>query len=103
VKRAFLYMTDNDGQTWQEIARDELQMRKVTANLPGEGIFGFRIVLESGAGLSKGPPQPGDPPELRVEVDLTPPEVILYAPAPDPNNRNTLILRWQASDKNLQS
>ena len=103
VRRAFLYMTDNDGQTWQEVGRDELGALKVTANLPGEGTFGFRIVLESGAGLSKGPPQPGDQPELRVEVDLTPPEVILYAPAPHPNHRDTLILRWQATDKNLAS
>ncbi|MFL5342082.1 MAG: hypothetical protein ACJ8F7_18205 [Gemmataceae bacterium] len=101
VRRAMLYMTENDGQSWQEIGRDETATGQVTATLPGEGTFGFRIVLESYAGMSKGPPLPGDQPEIRVEVDLTAPHVELYAPAPDPNHRDTLILRWSASDKNL--
>ena len=103
VRHAILYVTDNDGQAWQEIGKDETGLGKVTAILPGEGIFGFRIVFESNAGLSKGPPQPGDQPEIRVEVDLTPPHVELYAPAPDPDHRDSLMLRWTATDKNLST
>jgi hypothetical protein len=36
-------------------------------------------------------------------VDVTPPEVNIYEPAPDPNSRDTLILRWSATDKNLSN
>jgi hypothetical protein len=101
IRSAKLYMTRDDGRTWEELAEDKALGSSISATLPGEGQFGFRIVVESGAGLSKGPPMPGDAPELRIEVDLTAPYLELWAPAPDPNNRDTLILRWNATDKNL--
>jgi hypothetical protein len=101
LKSVKLYMTRDDGRSWEELADDKDLQSPINATLPGEGVFGFRLVVESGAGLSKGPPMPGDAPELRIEVDLTPPYLELYAPAPDPNGRDTLILRWNASDKNL--
>jgi len=101
IRSVKLYMTRDDGRTWEELADDKTLGSTIAATLPGEGLFGFRIVVESGAGLSKGPPLPGDAPELRIEVDLTPPYLELWAPAPDPNTRDTLILRWNATDKNL--
>src|SRR5205823_6039585 len=104
VRRAILYMTSNDGQTWTEVAEDRAINYRVTANIPGEGVYGFFLVLESGAGLSRGAPVDGvDQPQKRVEVDVTPPEVNIYEPAPDPINRDTLILRWSATDKNLSN
>jgi hypothetical protein len=103
VKSIKLYMTRDDGRSWEELADHKDLQSPIAANLPGEGVFGFRLVVESGAGLSKGTPLPGDAPELRIEVDLSPPYLELYAPAPDPNNRETLILRWNAADKNLAS
>jgi hypothetical protein len=104
VRRAILYMTSNDGQTWTEVAEDRAINYRVTASIPGEGVYGFFLVLESGAGLSRGAPVDGvDQPQKRVEVDTTPPEVNIYEPAPDPNSRDTLILRWSATDKNLSN
>lgn len=104
VRRAILYMTDNDGQTWKEVGEDRAINYRVTANIPGEGMYGFFLVLESGAGLSRGAPVDGvDQPQKRVEVDTTAPEVNIYEPAPDPNSRDTLILRWSATDKNLSN
>ena len=114
VSSAKLYITDNEGATWQYLTEDRTVNSKlttnqpaegrITASLPGEGTFGFRLVVESGAGLSKGAPVNGmDRPEMRVEVDLTPPEVNLYPPAPDPAKRDTLIMRWTATDKNLHA
>jgi hypothetical protein len=38
---------------------------------------------------------------MRVDVDLTPPVVKIYEPLPDPTQKDTLILRWQAVDRNL--
>lgn len=96
-----LYMTRDDGRSWEELADDPDLQSPIQANLPGEGLYGFRLVVESGAGLSKGMPMPGDAPELRVEVDLTPPYLELFAPLPDPKERETLVLRWSATDKNL--
>ena len=94
-------MTRDDGRSWEELADDPDLQSPINAQLPGEGVYGFRLVVESGAGLSKGMPLPGDAPELRVEVDLTAPLMELYAPLPDPKERDTLVLRWSATDKNL--
>jgi hypothetical protein len=101
IKSVKLYMTRDDGRSWEELADDKDLQSPINATLPGEGLFGFRLVVESGAGLSKGMPMPGDAPELRIEVDLTLPYIELYQPAPDPKDRDTLILRWSAADKNL--
>ena len=101
IKSVKLYMSRDDGRSWEELADHKAAQGPISANLPGEGVYGFRLVVESGAGLSRGAPLPGDAPELRIEVDQTPPYLELYAPAPDPNTRDTLILRWNATDKNL--
>src|SRR6185436_13460988 len=68
---------------------------------PVEGIYGFKVVLQSGAGLSRETPKPGDAPDLRLDVDVTAPVVKIYEPAPDPAQKDTMILKWQAVDRNL--
>src|SRR5262249_20094963 len=42
VRRAVLYLTEDDGRTWTEVGHDDLGLNKVSATLPGEGTFGFR-------------------------------------------------------------
>ncbi|MFQ3652054.1 MAG: hypothetical protein SNJ75_17180, partial [Gemmataceae bacterium] len=46
-------------------------------------------------------PGPGDVPQLRVELDTTPPEAILKMPKPDPAHRDQMIFIWKAEDRNL--
>jgi hypothetical protein len=70
------------------------------ANLPGEGIFGLRLVVGSRAGLGRRPPQSGDLPQMRIAVDTTPPAAKLFPPQPDPQRRDALILTWTAKDNN---
>src|SRR5207245_1883747 len=72
-----------------------------TANLPGEGIYGMRLVVTSRAGLGGKPPKPGEKPQMRLEVDTTPPAVKLFYPQLDPTRRDRLVLTWTASDRNL--
>lgn len=111
VGKVELYVTSDDGKTWRKYAEDTAprvadepsSTAQITAELPSEGIYGFAIVAQSRAGLAKHPPLPGDPPEIRVEVDLTPPEVTLYPPEADPDHPNGLLLKWKAFDRNLHS
>src|SRR5262249_23090772 len=42
-----------------------------------------------------------DLPQMRIEVDMTPPVAKLYYPQADPHRRDALLLSWTASDKNL--
>lgn len=63
-----LWMTRNDGKTWDRYAQDPgVKGANLAANqqaaveLPGEGVYGIRLVARSRAGLGKPPPQPGSP------------------------------------------
>lgn len=104
-----LWWTQNDGQSWELYARDpEIKSgivsngkHKRTLELPGEGVFGFNLVVKSRAGLGKAPPRAGDLPEIRIEVDTSAPDVKLYEPKADPARANTLLLQWSARDANF--
>jgi hypothetical protein len=96
-----LYMSLDDGRTWQRYADDPDLKPPMTVNLPGEGVYGLRLVVGSRAGLGRKPPQPGDPPQMRIEVDTTPPVARLNNPQPDPHRRDALTLTWTATDHNL--
>jgi hypothetical protein len=101
IGKVDLWITRDDGRTWQYFADDPDLKPPMTVELPGEGVYGFCLVIQSRAGLGRRPPSPGDPPDIRVEVDTTPPSAQLIAPQPDPRQRNALILSWTATDRNL--
>jgi len=103
VSKVELWITKDDGRTWQYLTDDPDCKSPITATLPGEGVYGLRLVFQSGLGLSKGPPLAGELPDLRIEVDTTPPLVKLFEPRPDPQRRDTLIVTWSATDRNLAS
>jgi hypothetical protein len=103
-----LWWSQNDGQSWELYAVDP-EIKGSTQNgkhqrsveLPGDGVFGFILVVKSRAGLGKPPPRAGDVPDIRVEVDTVPPVAQLYAPSPDPQRPGNLLLKWAAKDNNL--
>jgi hypothetical protein len=105
-----LYLTDNDGHTWQRYAEDTAVSQLAaggtyqrTVDLPdGDGVYGFRIVIKSRAGRGRAVPVAGDLPELRIEVDTTKPEAVLLEPRPDPKKRDALVLQWRVKDRNLE-
>src|SRR5262245_23990829 len=65
-----LWWTQNDGQTWELYAVDPESKNgtikggrhKRTVELPGDGVYGFILVVKSKAGLGKAPPRAGDIP-----------------------------------------
>jgi hypothetical protein len=106
VGKAEVYVTRDDGRTWnkwQTIEKPEspLVIELARNQKDIEGIYGVKVVLQSGAGLSREAPRPGEAPDLRVDVDITPPTVQIYAPVPDAAQKDTMILRWLATDRNL--
>jgi hypothetical protein len=105
-----VWVTQDDGRTWQKGADDDEEIKKGSVSggkyrrvlqLPGEGIYGFRLVVQSKAGLGDPPPKAGDLPEMRVEVDTTAPIAKLYEPVADPRQPNALLFRWECLDRNL--
>ncbi len=112
-----VYVTTDDGATWQVQpldagatvlppvdARAGAVRGSVTVPLVKEGVsYGYWVVVKSRAGLGKPGPHANDPPQIRVELDVTPPEATLLRPQADPARRDTLVLMWEAVDKNLTS
>ena len=105
-----LWLTQDDGQTWTRYADDpdakgstQNSVNQRTVELDGPGVYGFILVVKSRAGLGKAPPKAGDVPDIRVEVDTTPPLAQLFAPSPDTDQQrpNALVLKWVAKDDNL--
>ncbi len=107
IGRVELWVTSDEGHSWRQLACQDnvVQANSVSSlntELPGEGVFGLRLVVLSRAGRGKiQQPQPNDIPEMMVEVDQTAPVIIIRAPQADPHHPNTLVLGWTVSDANL--
>jgi hypothetical protein len=95
-----LYMTPDKGQSWHRLSEDVAKRSPASINLPGDGVYGVRIVVSNGNGFGGRAPVRGDAPHCTIEVDTTSPFVQL---------RSTELLaasghvelRWNATDKNL--
>ncbi len=98
-----LWATNDDGKTWKKLAEDTDLQPPMTVDLPGEDVYGFTLIIRSRAGLGRANPQPGEAPQMRLEVDTAAPSAVLYAVEADPRpeKRNTLHLLWNATDRNL--
>jgi hypothetical protein len=107
IGRVEVWLTSDDGLTWRRYAED-LEVKQLGAKgraqrqleLPGEGIFGISLVVRSRAGRGKPEPKSGDAPQMRIEVDTTPPVAELFDPLPQPHCRDALTLSWKARDPN---
>ncbi len=104
IARVELWGTRDGGKTWASFGTDDDTQSPVMANVPAEGMYGFRVVVQSGVGLGGEPPASGTVPDLWVVVDLTRPEVhLLSARQSAGNDAGKLLISWEANDRMLAS
>jgi len=107
ISRVDLWVTRDDGKSWvwwsKHEGRDPVLKVNLgtTSNVQPEGLYGFRLVPVSGAGLSDATPAAGDSADMRVIVDVTAPTVKIFPATADPNSIDSLVLQWEATDKNF--
>ena len=101
IQAVELWMTEDDGKTWEMFVRQEGDRSPIRARLRGEGVFGFRLVLVNGNGHRCGEPKPGQAPAMRAELDLTLPHVRIDAVDRAKANDGVLDMRWTVSEKNF--
>lgn len=101
IGKAELWVTRDDGQTWDRFVESTEPKSPLRVELPGEGTYGFLLTLQSKAGRYNAPPVAGDVPQKRIELDMTPPLIKLFEPVPDPKQADALILSWKVTDRNL--
>jgi hypothetical protein len=107
ISRVDLWVTRDDGKSWvwwsQHDGREAALKVNLgtTSNSQPEGLYGFRLVPVSGAGLSDATPTAGDTPDMRIVLDVTAPAVKIFPAIADPNAPDALVLQWEATDKNF--
>jgi hypothetical protein len=102
IGKVEVYMTADQGQTWQRLCDDPDRRSPVEFDLPGEGLYGIRLAITNGNGFGGTPPRRGDAPTCWIEVDTSAPFVQLR-PVETQVSNGALEIRWQATDKNLGS
>lgn len=103
VAKVELWGTDNGGRSWRRFAIDSDRQSPIHVTTPGEGEYGFRLVVESIGGLDATTPRPGDAPEAVVGVDLESPRVSLTDfRQGDGYFADQLVIQWRADDAHLK-
>jgi hypothetical protein len=102
VSAVELWYTQDGSKTWKKREVPPQSHPPYIIEVNDEGLYGFTLLARNGIGLSKEPPQPGDLPQVWIEVDLTPPLVHLTGvSAKCTAKAQNVVIRWTASDKNL--
>jgi hypothetical protein len=102
VSKVEVWGTTDGGVTWRAFAQDTDQRSPVDIQTPGDGLYGFTILVQSVGGLDRPSPSSGDKPDVFVEVDRSKPVASLTGVnQPDGYFADHLIFSWQASDANL--
>jgi hypothetical protein len=97
-----LWITPDCGRTWTSFGLDEDCRSPVAVTVDNEGLYGFRVVVETTAGLRSPIPVAGDLPDVWVEVDVTKPVARLTsAEQGSADEADRLILNWDARDRHL--
>lgn len=103
VAKVELWGTTDAGRTWRRFAVDADAQSPVRVTVPGNGDYGFRIVVDGGNGVAA-EPQSGERPELTVLVDTQPPSVENVTAELGTGERvGQLQVRWTATDANFLS
>ena len=103
VAKVELWGSPDRGRTWRSFGVDPDNRSPMRVTVPSAGTFGFRILVDGANSAGAVPPQAGDEPELYVSVDLEPPTTeLLAAELGQGNLSDHLLVRWTASDTNLE-
>ena len=102
IGKVELWMTADRGASWQRVGEDLDRRSPAELDLPGEGLFGVRLVVSNGNGFGGQPPVANDNPHTWIEVDTTPPTAQLRDVEPAAKD-GKLEIRWTVTDKNLSA
>jgi len=70
-----VYITQDNGNQWWRYGVDPDRQSPMEIRVPADGRYGFCVRIHSGVGNAEPPPQPGDRPQVEVQVDTTPPHI----------------------------
>ena len=94
-----LWGTRDGGRSWQSFGKDARGQSPMLVTVPGDGIYGFRMVIQNGPGMAGRPPLPGEVPGIWIGIDLTRPvgRITAVHQGVGPEG-GKLFIDWEASD-----
>jgi len=99
IDRVELWGTRDGGRSWRSFALDDDNRSPLLVTVQEEGIYGFRVVGQSGAGLGGKPPQSGQLPEIFIGVDMTDPEARIISTEQGTGvDAGKLIISYETTD-----
>ena len=102
VGKLELWGTRDGGRSWSIFGVDPDNRSPLPVSIDAEGIYGFRIVVQSGSGLGGRPPADGDAPDIWIGVDLTKPSGRITS-AEVAAEAGELAIGWEAGDDVLDT
>src|SRR5579884_108923 len=91
------------GQGWRKCSEKGTPRGPATVRVDAAGRWGFRLIPRSGVGLAERDPQPGDAPDIWVEVDDKPPLVkVTNVTVTQEADGGYLTVYWKADDAFLR-
>ncbi len=104
VGRVELWLTRDNGRTWVKRGEDEDRRSPYVIVVDDDGLFGFRMVVETAAGLRSSTPQSGDLPDVWIGVDTVAPTARLLPIDNAPQGPiGVLTIRFEAYDAQLSA
>ncbi|TWT41540.1 hypothetical protein [Botrimarina hoheduenensis] len=101
VSSVELWGTADGGSSWRRYAIDSDLRSPIHVETPGEGDYGFRLLVTSVGGLDPIKPRPGDQPEATIRVDLRRPALAITGVSQGEGYfADQLSVTWTADDEN---
>jgi hypothetical protein len=101
VKTVEIWWTRNRHQ-WQKYPDSAKPQGPYPVRVQEEGSYGFTLIPRSGVGLAARPPEPGEEPQIWIEVDATRPVVAVHSAVVGPDT-GKLTVTWSARDRWLRA
>ncbi len=100
IAKLEIWVTENGGGSWQMQSIDQDRQSPVLIDVDDDGVYGFRLRIQTNDGLESLQPTKGDSADVWVEVDTTKPSVELASlPFGRKKDAGKLIVNWRAVDK----
>jgi hypothetical protein len=92
-----------DTRSWKKYDIVKQTPKSVVTDVKDEGLYGFTMIAHGKNDVTRNqPPLPGEPPQVWVAVDMTKPVVQLLGVELNVISQTpTLVVRWDAKDRNL--
>lgn len=104
ISRLEIWVTEDAGQTWKLHSVDQDRQSPVQLDVEQDGVYGYRIRIQTVDGLESAQPVKGDSADVWVEVDTTKPSVELTSvPYGRRADAGKLIINWRAADRRMAS